>query len=153
MSKTSTNQGARRQRPEEDAELASARAAVQSSSSSMIVTDPRRPDNPIVLVNDAFCRLTGYAEAEILGRNCRVLQGADTHPEAVKTLREAIQAGRPGIATLMNYGKDGRSFLNCVQVRPIRDDAGELIFFVGSQFEVTPLETIFPVCAGWTFGE
>jgi PAS domain S-box-containing protein len=130
-----------------------ARAALESSNSSMIVTDPRRADNPIVLVNDGFCRLTGYSKAEILGRNCRFLQGPDTHPEAIKALRDAIEAGRPGIATLMNYGKDGQPFLNCVQVMPIRDEAGDLIFFVGSQFEVTPLETLVPMSAGWTFEE
>ncbi len=139
--------------PPEAAALASVRAALASSSSSMIVTDPRRPDNPIVLVNDAFCRLTGYAEAEILGRNCRFLQGPNTHPQAIRALREAIKAQRPGAATLVNYAKDGRPFLNCVQVLPIRDDTGELLYFVGSQLEVTPLEAIFPVSALSTFVE
>ncbi len=153
MSNPSTNETTPRPTRQESAKLAIARAAVESSISSMIVTDPRRPDNPIVLVNDAFCRLTGYTEAEILGRNCRFLQGPETHPDAVTALRAAIEAGRPGVATLMNYGKDGRPFLNCVQVLPIRDHTGELIFFVGSQFEVTPLETLFPVSDGWTFVE
>jgi PAS domain S-box-containing protein len=132
--------------------LAAAKTAVESSKSAMVVTDPRRPDNPIVVVNDAFCRLTGYARSEVLGRNCRFLQGPETHPQAVGALQEAITTGRPGIATLMNYSKDGRAFLNCVQVLPVRDDAGDIMFFVGSQCEVTPLETIFPVSAQWTFG-
>src|SRR5579883_1572289 len=96
MSETSKNPPAPGHTPEEPAPLASARAAVESSTSSIIVTDPRQPDNPIVLVNEAFCRLTGYRQEEILGRNCRFLQGPDTHPEAIKALREAIAAGRPG---------------------------------------------------------
>ena len=153
MSKTPINAGDPRPLLGYSAQHASAKVAIDASSSSMIVTDPRRPDNPIVLVNEAFCRLTGYAEAEILGRNCRFLQGPETHPQAVKALREAIAAGRSGVATLTNYGKDGQPFLNCVQVLPIRDEAGELVFFVGSQFEVKPLETMFAVAAGWTFEE
>jgi len=135
------------------AALAAAKAAVEGSDSAMIVTDPRLPDNPIVLANESFCRLTGYSEAEILGRNCRFLQGSETHPQAVEALRAAVSAGRPGVTTLTNYRKDGRPFLNCVQILPIRDEGGELILFIGSQFEVTPLETIFPISAGWTFEE
>lgn len=153
MPKTPTSEGAPHHAREESPQLRSARTAVESSNSSMIVTDPRQPDNPIVVVNDAFCRLTGYSKAEILGRNCRFLQGPDTHPQAKDALRDAIGAGRPGIATLMNYGKDGRSFPNCVQVLPIRNDAGEPIIFVGSQFQVTPLETLFPMSPRWTFQE
>ncbi len=151
MPKTPINDLAPAQPIWESPQLMSAKIAVESSASSMIVTDPRLPDNPIVSANDAFCRLTGYSRVEILGRNCRFLQGPDTHPGAVKSLRDAIEAGRPGIATLVNYGKDGHPFLNCVQVLPIRNEAGEPILFVGSQFEVTPLETIFPMSAGWTF--
>jgi len=151
MPKTPINADASPQAIRESPQLMSAKIAVESSASSMIVTDPRLPDNPIVSANDAFCRLTGYSKAEILGRNCRFLQGPDTHASAVKALSEAIEAGRPGIATLINYGRDGRPFLNCVQILPIRNEAGEPIFFVGSQFEVTPLETIFPMSDGWSF--
>ena len=153
MPNTPINDVADAQAIRESPQLISAKIAVESSASSMIVTDPRLPDNPIVFANDAFCRLTGYSKAEILGRNCRFLQGPDTHPEAVKALRDAIEAVRPGIATLINYGRDGRPFLNCVQLLPIRNEAGEPIFFVGSQYEVTPLETIFPMSARWTFEE
>jgi PAS domain S-box-containing protein len=127
------------------------RAAVESSRSAMVVTDPRQPDNPLVSFNDAFCQLTGYAKDELLGRNCRFLQGPDTHPEAVSALRYAVGAGTSGIATLMNYRKDGSAFLSCVQILPVRDEDGRIIFFVGSQFEVTPLETVFPMSADWTF--
>jgi hypothetical protein len=55
------------------------------------------------------------------------------------------------ITTLMNYRKDGSAFLSCVQILPVRDEDGRIIFFVGSQFEVTPLETVFPMSADWTF--
>lgn len=132
----------------EDAEYASALKAIESSSSSSVVTNPRLPDNPIVLVNDAFCQLTGYAREEIIGRNCRFLQGSETQKEAVTLLREAVRRGEAGATTLRNYGKDGRSFLNCVQIVPIRSSDGELLFFVGSQFEVTPLESLSPMAPG-----
>jgi PAS domain S-box-containing protein len=101
------------------------------------ITDPDRPDNPIVYVNDAFERITGYRSADVLGRNCRFLQGADTDPEAVATLQSGIEAGEPVTVELRNYRKDGEPFWNEVTVAPVSNDAGEVTNYVGFQVDVT----------------
>ncbi|KAK0358975.1 hypothetical protein LTR94_033141, partial [Friedmanniomyces endolithicus] len=70
-------------------------AAVHSTRMPMIITDPRLPDNPVVFANGAFCRLTGYERDEILGRNCRFLQGKDTDPETRRKLHRAVEQAEP----------------------------------------------------------
>jgi two-component system, cell cycle sensor histidine kinase and response regulator CckA len=100
------------------------------------ITDPKRPNNPIVYANDGFTRLTGYSRAEIMGRNCRVLQGKETSPEAVATIREAVGAGRPCFVELLNYRKDGTAFWNALSIAPIIED-GRLTHFVGVQTDIT----------------
>nr|WP_237482452.1 PAS domain-containing protein [Lichenibacterium sp. 6Y81] len=101
------------------------------------ISDPRQPDNPVVFVNDAFCAMSGYEAAEILGRNCRFLQGADTDPETVRRVRLALAAGEPVEADLRNYRKDGQAFWNRLMVEPVRDAEGKVSFFVASQVDVT----------------
>ncbi len=81
-------------------------------ASGIVITDPTLPDHPIVDINPAFARLTGYARDEVIGRNCRFLQGPDTDPAAVKRLREAITHGRDTVETLLNYRRDGTPFWN-----------------------------------------
>ena len=73
----------------------------------MLITDPRRPDNPIVFANAAFAKLTGYYRGDILGQNCRFLQGPDTDRAEVARLRAAIEARTPVELELLNYKKDG----------------------------------------------
>src|SRR5215212_419739 len=103
----------------------------------MLITDPRRPDNPIVFVNDAFLNLTGYARDEIMGRNCRFLQGLETDQGTVARIRQAIAAGE-GIETeILNYRKDGTPFWNALVISPVRDEANALTHFVGCQYDVT----------------
>ena len=101
-----------------------------------IVTDNREPDNPIIASNESFTVLTGYSQDEILGRNCRFLTGQRTEPETRSTLRAAIMNGQPIVAELTNYRKDGSAFRNAVMIAPVRDEAGNVILFVGSQMEV-----------------
>ncbi|WP_308435309.1 PAS domain-containing protein, partial [Sphingomonas glacialis] len=69
-------------------------AAVRATRMPMVITNPRLPDNPIVFVNDAFCRLSGYAREQIVGRNCRFLQGPDTCRDDIDTIRTAISERR-----------------------------------------------------------
>jgi PAS domain S-box-containing protein len=78
-------------------------AAVRATRMPMLITDPNKPDNPIVFSNDAFSRLTGYAREEILGRNCRFLQGPRTNPEAVSKIRDAIERHIPIEIELQNH--------------------------------------------------
>ena len=112
-------------------------AATRATRMPMVISDPRLPDNPIVFVNDAFLSLTGYGRAEVLGRNCRFLQGPATDMETVARIRQAI-ADRATIETdLLNHRKDGTVFWNRVLISPVRDENGDLTYFFASQFDVT----------------
>ncbi len=103
----------------------------------MIITDPRQDDNPIVFVNDAFLALTGYERDEIMGRNCRFLQGIDTELDTVASLKTAIAARTDITVDILNYRKDGSAFWNTLYVSPVFSKAGELQFFFASQVDVT----------------
>ena len=112
-------------------------AAVHATRMPMIIADARAPDMPIVFANNAFLGLCGYGRDEILGRNCRFLQGPDTDPEAVRLLSDSIAAGRPATVDILNYRKDGTPFWNALQISPVHNGEGELVFFIGSQIDVT----------------
>jgi PAS domain S-box-containing protein len=109
---------------------------IDNSLVAAVVSNPRLPDNPIVACNKAFMDLTGYAEHEIIGRNCRFLRGEGTEPELTKELRVGIAAKVPVMVELLNYKKDGTPFRNAVMIAPIFDPEGELEYFLGSQVEV-----------------
>ncbi len=111
--------------------------AVTESTNSIVITDPNQPDDPIVYVNPAFERTTGYASEEVLGRNCRFLQGEDRDQPALGELRAAIHEGRHCTAVLRNYRKDGTMFWNELSIYPVRDEEGRLSNFVGVQNDVT----------------
>lgn len=112
-------------------------SAVRATRMPMIITDPRKPDNPIVFANAAFAKLTGYYRGDILGRNCRFLQGPDTDRSEVARLHAAIEARTPIELELLNYKKDGTHFWNRLLVSPVFNDDGELTYFFASQFDVT----------------
>ena len=118
-------------------ELAVLRRALDLSGIGFILADPRLDDDPIVYVNHSFLDMTGYAADEVLGRNCRFLQGRDTDPGPVDELRRAVADGRPATVELRNYRRDGSAFWNEVHVAPVRDDRGEVVRFVGVQVDVT----------------
>lgn len=112
-------------------------AAVQTTRMPMIVTDPGRDDNPIIFANRAFLEMTGYEAGEIMGRNCRFLQGPETERTVVDAIREAIEK-RVDIATeVLNYRKDGSSFWNALFISPIFNERGDLIYFFASQLDVS----------------
>ncbi|AWN40681.1 histidine kinase dimerization/phosphoacceptor domain -containing protein [Methylobacterium durans] len=112
-------------------------AIIRTTQLPMIVTDPRRHDNPIVFANPAFLRMTGYERFEVTGRNCRFLQGPDTCPKAVARVREAIRAERAVEIDLLNYRKDGTTFYNALHLNPVHAKTGELQFFFAAQLDVT----------------
>lgn len=112
-------------------------SAVRATRMPMLITDPRRDDNPIVFANAAFARLTGYDRGEIIGRNCRFLQGPDTDRTDVARLRAAIEARTPIELELLNYKKDGSTFWNRLLVSPVFSEDGALTYFFASQFDVT----------------
>ncbi|MDO9609990.1 MAG: PAS domain-containing protein [Brevundimonas sp.] len=111
--------------------------AVRATRMPMIITNPRRPDNPVVFANESFCRLTGYAREEILGRNCRFLQGPETDPESVSRIRAAVEAVRPIEIDIRNHRKDGVPFWNRLLMAPVFDGNGVLAYFFASQVDVT----------------
>ena len=111
--------------------------AVRGTRMAMAVSDPRLPDTPLVFVNDSFLKLTGYPRDEVLGRNCRFLQGPETDPTARARIHAALDAGESIEIDLLNYRRDGTTFWNALYVSPVRDASGETIYFFASQVDVT----------------
>ena len=103
-----------------------------------VISNPRRPDNPLEVANPAFCALTGYSESEIVGRNCRFLAGELTEPWISNRIRDAIASRRPVLVDILNYRRDGSQFRNGVLVTPLFDEEGNLTWFLGSQVELGP---------------
>jgi PAS domain S-box-containing protein len=112
-------------------------AAIRATRMSMLITDPRQPDNPIVFANKAFLKLTGYERDEVVGRNCRFLQGSETDPRTIDRLREAIASRQDIHVDILNYRKDGTPFWNALFMSPVTNEAGELQFFFASQIDVS----------------
>ena len=110
--------------------------SVATSPIAMVITNPRKPDNPIEIVNEAFLALTGYRESEIIGRNCRFLSGGETEPAVREQMRNAIQHARPVLVDVLNYRKDGSPFRNGVMIAPLFDGEGDLDYFLGSQVDL-----------------
>ena len=113
------------------------RAAMMQSSAAMVLSDPHLPDTPMVAVNPAFCAVTGYSEAESVGRNCRFLQGPRTDPEAAPRIRTCLQAGQGCVEWLVNYRKNGAAFWNVLFISPVHDETGALRYYFGNQLDVT----------------
>lgn len=101
------------------------------------LSDPDQPDNPIVYANAAFEFITGYEADEILGRNCRFLQGEDRDQPEVGRIQDALRDHQPVTVTLRNYRKDGTLFYNRFTVRPLFDPQGRLVYYLGIQHDVT----------------
>jgi len=112
-------------------------AAVEMTRMPMLITDPNQPDDPIVFVNGALLDLTGYTEEQLLGHNCRLLQGPDTDPRTVAEVREALREQRAVAVDLLNYKADGTPFWNALYIGPIFDKAGKLQYFFASQMDIT----------------
>ena len=109
---------------------------VGASPIAMVVSNPHLPDNPIEVANAAFCNLTGYSEAEIVGRNCRFLAGESTEPWVTEEIRDALRGRRPLLVDILNYKKDGTPFRNGVMITPLFDPEGGLAWFLGSQVDL-----------------
>ena len=112
-------------------------AAVRATRMAMIITNPRHADNPIVFANAAFFKLSGYGREDVLGKNCRFLQGHDTDRKSVQTIRDAIEARCEVAIDLLNYRKNGEAFWNGLYISPVTNSSGELQFFFASQLDVT----------------
>jgi len=111
--------------------------AIMSASDGIIITDPTQPDNPVIYANAATERITGFAVEEMLGCNCRFLQGTERDQEAIAELRRAVKEGRSCHVVVQNFRKDGSTFWNELTISPVRDDFGRLVNFVGVSQDVT----------------
>lgn len=109
-----------------------------TAQQNFCVSDPNLPDNPIVFASQGFYELTGYTPSEVIGRNCRLLQGAGTDPSAVAIIRKGMAEGRDTAVCLTNYKKDGRPFWNSFFVAALRGVDGRVVNYVGVQCEVKP---------------
>ena len=103
----------------------------------MCLTDPHQPDSPLIFCNAAFEKLTGYTQQEILGRNCRFLQGAETDRSVVAQIRHSLAIGEDIHEELLNYRKDGTPFWNALFISPVVDSDGSLVYHFASQLDVT----------------
>lgn len=128
-------------RHQSEARLHLMERAIDASSNGVVLTDATQSDNPIIYVNTAFETITGYTADEIIGQNCRFLQGSDqhqpNHQPALEVLRSAIQEQRECHVILQNYRKDGTLFWNELYSAPIFDAEGYLTHFVGIQTDIT----------------
>ncbi len=107
---------------------------------SVVISDPSRPGMPIIYVSEQFEVQTGYPPEEVLGRNCRFLQGPDTDPKAVQAIRDALAAEREITIDILNYRKDGSEFWNRLRIRPIYAEDGRLMYYAGAQNPIEPSE-------------
>ena len=115
-------------------------AAVLAAPTGIVVSDPNLPDCPIIYANPAFYRITGYSEEEVIGRNCRFLQGPGTNPRHIKALRQAIENGEAIDLEIVNHRKDGSRFVNELHLSPIFGDDGEVRYIFGIQHDVSARE-------------
>jgi len=115
--------------------------ALTASAEGITIADALLPDRPLIYVNAGFERLTGYSRGEVMGRNCRFLQGAGTEADTVTEIRAAIEQGRECTVEILNYRKDGVPFWNRLAITPVRDDTGEVTHFIGIQSDVTKRKT------------
>ncbi len=111
--------------------------AIEAASQGIVITDSTRPDNPITYANPGFSRLTGYQTSEILGRNCRFLQGPGSDAAAVSMFRDAIKNEKACVADVLNYRKDGTTFWNNLALTPVKDAAGAVTNYVGVQTDIS----------------
>ncbi len=116
--------------------------AMQVVPHGIVITDPRQLDNPIVYVNSGFEAMSGYPASEAVGRNCRFLQGADTDPETVRTIRAAVKLGVACSVELLNYRRTGESYWCTLSITPVRDATGRLVQFIGVQVDISERRTL-----------
>jgi len=111
--------------------------AMGATSEGIVITGPADDDTPILYANDAFLKLTGYELSQVLGRNCRFLQGPESDLETIATMRQCIEREEACTVELLNYRADGTQFWNLVSITPVRDGEGRVTHFVGTQRDVT----------------
>jgi|CXWL01.1.fsa_nt_gi PAS domain S-box-containing protein len=125
------------ERKQAEEELRLRDRAIQAVAQGILVTDPNQPDNPIVFASSGFERMTGYPADDVLGKNCRFMQGRDTSQETVHEMRAAVEASRSCTVEIVNYRKDGTAFWNQITITPVLGPKNQVTHFVGVQTDVT----------------
>jgi len=111
--------------------------AIASSITGVVIADINQPNQPLIYCNPAFEKISGYSQEEIIGHNCKFLQGADTDPQAVNIIRQAVRSQTGCCVVLKNYRKDGTSFWNELTISPVFDRHNQLTHFIGVQSDIT----------------
>lgn len=111
--------------------------ALASTAEGITISDPSLPDNPLIYVNSGFEQMTGYTSTEVLGKNCRFLQGPQTDKDAADEIRRAIRQDRPCVVEILNYRKNGSPFWNRLSITPVKDEQGKTTHFIGVQSDIT----------------
>jgi len=120
-----------------ESQLRVLKRAIESSPFAVSISDLGLPDNPLIYVNPAFERITGYVSEEVVGKNCRLLQNADADQPEIDEIRRALRERRGGYAVLKNYRKDGSMFWNELFISPVHDESGAVTHFIGIQNDIT----------------
>ena len=118
-------------------ELELYKTAISATDNGVTIADATQPDLPIIHANAGFYKMTGYNAEEVLGHNCRFLQGADTQPELVTKITSALAAGERARVLIKNYRKDGSLLWNDLILNPVHDESGTLTHYIGVQNDVT----------------
>lgn len=111
--------------------------AIDTANDGLVIAEQEGDDTILLYVNEAFERLTGYSEDDILYQDCRFLQGEDREQEARKTIRAAIEANQPCRVRLRNYHKDGTPFWNELSITPVLNEEDGITYYIGVQKDVT----------------
>lgn len=124
-------------RKEAEVELYLRERAIQAVSQGILITDAIQPDDPVIYASPGFEKMTGYSAAEILGKNCRMMQGADSDPAAIEKMRNAVKARRNCTVEILNYRKDGTPFWNAISIAPVIEEGAAIKHMVGVMTDVT----------------
>ncbi|MBD2360393.1 PAS domain S-box protein [Anabaena minutissima FACHB-250] len=116
--------------------------ALAATSNGIVIADAKLANNPIIYVNSGFEQITGYSATDVIGQNCRFLQGTDTQQPTLNELRLALKAGKNCTVIVRNYRKDGRLFWNQLNISPIYDETGQLTHFLGIQIDISEQQAV-----------
>ncbi|MES2837856.1 MAG: PAS domain S-box protein [Bacteroidota bacterium] len=122
---------------EETEQLLLKNRALEGAAEGIIISDLRENFSPVIYVNKAFTKLTGYNQSDVLGRNCSVLQGPDSDSSTINRIREAIKNRQPFTGEILNYRKDGKKFWNFLNLTPVPDEQGNITHYIGVQSDIT----------------
>ncbi|MDN3524873.1 EAL domain-containing protein [Halomonas sabkhae] len=125
------------QRKHQESDLRLLQRGIEASPVGVIMADATQEDMPLVYANDAFCRITGHEFSQVIGRNCRFLQGSETAPASIDTIRDALRRCSAVEVTLLNYRQDGSTFWNNLSISPVVDETGKCTHFIGTLEDIT----------------